>query len=91
MIDPARPRLAPHTAPDGREWQVDKNDFSLTVAGERRNSTTPRFWIHGTPGEDGRLQRPFRLRWDSVLVVRDDRRCSTFDKVTTKRTLLAVE
>ena len=24
-----------YTAPDGREWQVDKNDFSLTVEGER--------------------------------------------------------
>ena len=25
-----------YTAPDGREWQVDKNDFSLTVEGERK-------------------------------------------------------
>ena len=25
-----------YTAPDGRQWQVDKNDFSLTVEGERR-------------------------------------------------------
>ena len=25
-----------YTAPDGSRWQVDKNDFSLTVAGERR-------------------------------------------------------
>ena len=25
-----------YTAPDGREWQVDKNDFSLTVDGSRR-------------------------------------------------------
>ena len=25
-----------YTAPDGRQWQVDKNDFSLTVEGERK-------------------------------------------------------
>ena len=25
-----------YTAPDGREWQVDKNDFSLTVEGARK-------------------------------------------------------
>ena len=24
-----------YTAPDGTEWEVDKNDFSLTVAGEK--------------------------------------------------------
>ena len=45
-----------YTAPDGREWQVDKNDFSLTVAGERREFDYALILIHGTPGEDGRLQ-----------------------------------
>ena len=27
-------RKMTYTAPDGTEWEVDKNDFSLTVAGE---------------------------------------------------------
>ena len=45
-----------YTAPDGRQWQVDKNDFSLTVEGERREFDYALVIIHGTPGEDGRLQ-----------------------------------
>lgn len=30
-----------YTAPDGRQWQVDKNDFSLTVDASAASSTTP--------------------------------------------------
>ena len=45
-----------YTAPDGRQWQVDKNDFSLTVEGERKVFDYALIIIHGTPGEDGRLQ-----------------------------------
>ena len=45
-----------YTAPDGRQWQVDKNDFSLTVDGVRRQFDYALIIIHGTPGEDGRLQ-----------------------------------
>ena len=45
-----------YTAPDGREWQVDKNDFSLTVEDERKAFDYALIIIHGTPGEDGKLQ-----------------------------------
>ena len=45
-----------YTAPDGRQWQVDKNDFSLTVEGERTAFDYALIIIHGTPGEDGKLQ-----------------------------------
>lgn len=45
-----------NTAPDGRQWQVDKNDFSITVDGVHKAFDYALIVIHGTPGEDGRLQ-----------------------------------
>ena len=45
-----------YTAPDGRRWQLDRNDFSLTVDGCRREFDYALILIHGTPGEDGKLQ-----------------------------------
>ena len=36
-----------YTAPDGRQWQVDKNDFSLTVEGERKVFDYALIIIHG--------------------------------------------
>lgn len=44
------------TAPDGRQWQVDKNDFSITVDGVKKVFDYALIIIHGTPGEDGMLQ-----------------------------------
>lgn len=41
---------------DGRVWEVDKNDFSLTIDGTKIKLTYALILIHGTPGEDGRLQ-----------------------------------
>ncbi|MCL2561672.1 MAG: D-alanine--D-alanine ligase [Rikenellaceae bacterium] len=40
---------------DGR-WKVDLNDFSLTVDGAHTTFDYALILIHGTPGEDGRLQ-----------------------------------
>ena len=45
-----------HTTADGRRWQVDKNDFSITVDGVRTEFEYALIVIHGTPGENGRLQ-----------------------------------
>ena len=36
--------------------EVDKNDFSLTVKGEKIKFDAAFIAIHGTPGEDGRMQ-----------------------------------
>ena len=75
------------TAPDGRQWQVDKNDFSLTVEGERREFDYALVIIHGTPGEDGRLQGYLDMMgipYSSCSMVSS---VITFDKITTKRTL----
>ena len=76
-----------YTTPDGRQWQVDKNDFSLTVEGERREFDYALVIIHGTPGEDGRLQGYLDMMgipYSSCSMVSS---VITFDKITTKRTL----
>ena len=76
-----------YTAPGGRQWQVDKNDFSLTVEGERREFDYALVIIHGTPGEDGRLQGYLDMMgipYSSCSMVSS---VITFDKITTKRTL----
>lgn len=44
---------------DGRRWQVDKNDFSITIAEFKTVFDYALILIHGTPGEDGRLQGYF--------------------------------
>ena len=50
-----------HTTEDGREADVDKNDFSLTIAGERIRLEYALILIHGTPGEDGLMQAYFEM------------------------------
>ena len=76
-----------YTAPDGRQWQVDKNDFSLTVDGRRCEFDYALIIIHGTPGEDGRLQGyldMMNIPYSSCPITSS---VITFDKITTKRTL----
>jgi D-alanine-D-alanine ligase len=50
-----------YTGQDGQVVQVDKNDFSLTVNGEKVRFDAVFIGIHGTPGEDGRLQGYFEM------------------------------
>lgn len=76
-----------YTAPDGHQWQVDKNDFSLTVKGVRKSFDYALIIIHGTPGEDGKLQGYLDMMdvpYSSCSMVSS---VVTFDKITTKRTL----
>lgn len=42
--------------PDGSWTPIDKNDFSFMEQGERKQVHFCYITIHGTPGEDGRLQ-----------------------------------
>jgi D-alanine-D-alanine ligase len=50
------------TYSDGREtFNIDKNDFSLTVKNSRIIFDVVFIAIHGTPGENGRLQGYFDL------------------------------
>jgi D-alanine-D-alanine ligase len=45
--------------PSGEKIEVDKNDFSITVNEEKINFDAVLIGIHGTPGEDGKLQGYF--------------------------------
>jgi len=46
---------------DGTETPVDKNDFSIVHKGEKLTFDCALITIHGTPGEDGKLQGYFDL------------------------------
>lgn len=50
-----------YTAADGSVHEIDKNDFSLTIAGSKIKFDAAFIGIHGTPGEDGRLQGYFEM------------------------------
>jgi len=50
-----------HKTKEGVKVQVDKNDFSLLIGGEKIHFDAVLIGIHGTPGEDGKLQGYFDL------------------------------
>lgn len=50
-----------HEARGGGRIPVDKNDFSLTLEGGKITFDAVLIGIHGTPGEDGKLQGYFDL------------------------------
>lgn len=45
-----------HEAADGSKVEVDKNDFSLLIGDQKVTFDAVFIAIHGTPGEDGRIQ-----------------------------------
>lgn len=78
-------RKMTYTAPDGTEWEVDKNDFSLTVAGEKIVFDYALIIIHGTPGEDGKLQGYLDMMGIPYSSCSQTSSTITFDKISTKR------
>lgn len=50
-----------HSTKDGREVIVDKDDFSITIDDKKICFDLVFIGIHGTPGEDGKLQGYFDL------------------------------
>jgi D-alanine-D-alanine ligase len=50
-----------HQLKDGRKIMIDKNDFSLDIDGRKVEFDAVLTGIHGTPGEDGKLQGYFDL------------------------------
>ena len=74
-----------YIAPDGTEWEVDKNDFSLTVAGEKTLFEYALIIIHGTPGEDGKLQGYLDMMGIPYSSCSQTSSTITFDKISTKR------
>lgn len=76
-----------YTASDGERYEVDKNDFSITIDGAKHCFDYALILIHGTPGEDGRLQGYLDLMEIPYSSCSMTSSVITFDKVTTKRTL----
>ena len=48
-----------YLSPDGKKFPVDKNDFSITIGGNKIHFDAILISLHGTPGEDGKLQGYF--------------------------------
>lgn len=48
-----------YEATDGNKIDIDKNDFSLTLNGRKIHFDVVFIGMHGTPGEDGKLQGYF--------------------------------
>ena len=48
-----------HELSDGRKIEIDKNDFSLQIDGQKIKFDAVFIGMHGTPGEDGKLQGYF--------------------------------
>ncbi|HZJ60754.1 MAG TPA: D-alanine--D-alanine ligase [Chitinophagaceae bacterium] len=48
-----------YESPDGGKAEIDKNDFSLPLDGQRIRFDAVFIGMHGTPGEDGKLQGYF--------------------------------
>lgn len=76
-----------YTAADGSVWQVDKNDFSISVKGEKTIFDYALILIHGTPGEDGKLQGYLEMMEIPFSSCSMTSSVITFDKMTTKQTL----
>lgn len=50
-----------YTNEAGEKFAIDKNDFSITIAGEKIHFEAVLVGLHGTPGEDGKLQGYFDM------------------------------
>lgn len=74
-----------YTDANGVQWEVDKNDFSLTVAGEKTVFEYALIIIHGTPGEDGKLQGYLDIMGIPYSSCSQTSSAITFDKISTKR------
>ena len=74
-----------YEAPDGHRYAVDKNDFSLTVGSERTEFQYALIIIHGTPGEDGKLQGYLDIMGIPYSSCPMTSSVITFDKISTKR------
>lgn len=50
-----------YLSPTGEKFPVDKNDFSISPDGNKINFDAVLVGLHGTPGEDGKLQGYFDI------------------------------
>ncbi len=71
----------------GKRYDIDKNDFSLTIGGNRITPGYALILIHGTPGEDGLLQAYFNMMGIPCSTGGFVSSVVTFDKNLCKRAL----
>lgn len=79
------------TDPYGKKWLLDRNDFSVTENGRKTVFDYAFVMIHGTPGEDGKIQGYLDMMgvpYSSSGLVST---VTTFDKQLTKRTVRGIE
>lgn len=76
-----------HTADDGQRYNLDRNDFAITIGGERKEFDYALIIMHGTPGEDGMLQGYLEIMGIPFSSCSMTSSAITFDKATTKRAL----
>ncbi len=50
-----------YECPHSNVYEIDKNDFSIRMVGEKIEFDCVFIAIHGTPGEDGKLQGYFDM------------------------------
>ena len=69
-----------YEGPDGQKAEIDKNDFTLTIGDQKIRFDAVFIGIHGTPGEDGKLQGYFDFL--KIPYTGSDATCSalTFNK-----------
>lgn len=75
-----------YLTPEGEKIFVDKNDFSITIAGNKIVFAAVLVGLHGTPGEDGKLQGYF----DCLNIPYTSCSCTTSALTFNKRYTVAV-
>ncbi len=65
---------------DGIKVEIDKNDFSLTLGSKKMFFDLAMIAIHGTPGEDGKLQSYFEMQNIPVTTCNSFTASLTFNK-----------
>ncbi len=73
---------------DGVDVEVDKNDFSVQHAGNKLKFDCALIGIHGTPGEDGKLQSYFEMVGVPYTTCGVMTSALTFNKFATKHYLV---
>jgi len=76
---------------EGKELPVDKNDFSIQFDGIKVIFDAVFMAIHGTPGEDGKLQSYFEMLDIPVTTCNSFVSALTFNKIATKNYLKEYE
>lgn len=73
-----------YTAPDGSRYEIDKNDFSLSLPQGKIRFDVAFICIHGVPGEDGCLQGYLELLKIPYTSCRQQTAALTMNKAFTK-------